>query len=221
MSKVNKPLVIVGSAVLAMTTLAATAKPASITAAGLPLPPSPPRLHRPGLHRDLSGCAQAGGATEDCRHPLCRRLGPGVRPGQQGMARRPEITAGRASCLGPSRTAPGTTAATAGPRWTAPGRTSAPEAPSPSHARPVRRSPAKSRPRSVKPPGRKRSPGSRKRPPRSSPAGQDCGKGPRRGVGPAGSPGRRQRDQASECKKYFPSVGEMLPVPCTNDRSSL
>jgi hypothetical protein len=25
----------------------------------------------------------------------------------------------------------------------------------------------------------------------------------------------------SECKKYFPSVGEMLPVPCTNDRSSL
>jgi hypothetical protein len=27
--------------------------------------------------------------------------------------------------------------------------------------------------------------------------------------------------KASECKKYFPSVGEMLPVPCTNDRSSL
>jgi hypothetical protein len=27
--------------------------------------------------------------------------------------------------------------------------------------------------------------------------------------------------RASECKKYFPSVGEMLPVPCTNDRSSL
>jgi len=25
----------------------------------------------------------------------------------------------------------------------------------------------------------------------------------------------------SECKKYFPSVGEMLPVPCTSDRSSL
>jgi hypothetical protein len=27
--------------------------------------------------------------------------------------------------------------------------------------------------------------------------------------------------RASECKKYFPSIGEMLPVPCTNDRSSL
>jgi len=27
--------------------------------------------------------------------------------------------------------------------------------------------------------------------------------------------------RASECKKYFPSVGEMLPVPCTSDRSSL
>ena len=27
--------------------------------------------------------------------------------------------------------------------------------------------------------------------------------------------------RASECKKYFPSVGEMLPVPCTNERSSL
>ena len=27
--------------------------------------------------------------------------------------------------------------------------------------------------------------------------------------------------KGSECKKYIPSVGETLPVPCTNDRSSL
>ena len=26
---------------------------------------------------------------------------------------------------------------------------------------------------------------------------------------------------ANECKRYFPSVGDMLPVPCTNERSSL
>jgi hypothetical protein len=27
--------------------------------------------------------------------------------------------------------------------------------------------------------------------------------------------------RAGQCKKYFPSVGEMLPVPCTSDHSSL
>ena len=34
-------------------------------------------------------------------------------------------------------------------------------------------------------------------------------------------PGDGNAIKGSECKKYIPSVGETLPVPCTNDRSSL
>ncbi len=220
MSKVSKPLVIVGSAVLAtaLTTLVSAAEAKKHH--GAP-PPSPPHLHRPGLHRDLQGGAQAGGAGEDRRHQVCRRHRAACTTWRARYGTTARTTAGRASCLGPSRTAPGSTATSAGPRRTAPGA-------------PMRRSAEVRRLRdrsglrrqgrahgrsSQRTEGVRRGAESGAQDRRA--AGQGRGKGPRRGVGTAGPPGRRQCGQASECKKYFPSVGEMLPVPCTNDRSSL
>ena len=224
MKKVNKSLVIVGSAALAaaMTTLVSTAEAGKHHGGGF-RPPSPPRLHRPGLHRDLQGGAQAGGAA--AAKVAVIRYADGMRPrlrrGEQGLARRPEPLLVRQAGLDVQERRLDL--------WQLPlvrgGRHLAHQCAGGAKVRRLRdRSGVRRQDRahgrsSQRAEGDRR--GAESCAKTLAPPVKTAEKAPAEESAQLALPADGNAVRASECKKYFPSVGEMLPVPCTNDRSSL
>ena len=221
MSKASKSLVIVGSAVLAMTTLAATAEAGKHHGGGF-------RFHHhrhvyiaPVYTETYRVVRKPAVQAEGRRDQVCRRLGPGLRRGEQGLARRPEPLLDRQAGVDLQERL----LVLRQLQLVRDGRHLAHQRAGGAEVRRLRDRPGLRREdRAHGRPGQ-RAEGARRGAESCAqdarPAGQDREKAPAEESAQLAPPADGNAVRASECKKYFPSVGEMLPVPCTSDRSSL
>jgi hypothetical protein len=220
MSKVNKPLVVVGSAVLAMTALVSTAQAGKHHGG-----------HRHHHHRHVYIAPVYTETYRVVRKPVVQERIVVIRYAD-GSGRVYDLASkvwhdGQNHCW--SGKLPWTFKSGAwfygSYSWSemdGTWRTSAPEAPQSVACETVPAFAGKITPTVGQANGQKEIAGEAKEAPKIvAPPVKTAEKAPAEEAAQLALPADGNAIKASECKKYFPSVGEMLPVPCTSDRSSL